>query len=447
MKLTQKNVDNIIQEILNEEIDRKVSLVMEKLHGNQDRIDVAKPKGVLNKKDFDKLRKIKKMETKEEESGMCSECGGSMYEGECMECGYGGGMEMNEWGSQGLGDDMLSRDWSDDELSSLEKGFDEIERMNIEKPEKSFFEKLKSKLKKKNVDIDEEMEEGNAFSGALAKAKEDGDDEFSVGGKKYPVKESLKLTESELIDFIEKVIIEQNKSSEIEEKASNITKKVKDNIKKNVATGLSKTEKSHFKPSKKENDDYISSVTSKMKDYLKNMGDSSYEMSPKGFPKGNGQFKKGDVKGYEPSDAVDEYIQNFTAAGLENLTYDEIHPDEKWVDDNVEGSSRTGNNPTWANAVDTGVNKKRNEVRKDNLLGAVKQMAYNKAPQPVVDDMKKGTSTKFARNFGKDSGRKATKILNQLESKEKTSVINEEKKVLIELEKIKNLYTYNRKTQ
>ena len=31
-----------------------------------------------------------------EEKGMCSECGGRMYEGECMECGYGGNMEEAE---------------------------------------------------------------------------------------------------------------------------------------------------------------------------------------------------------------------------------------------------------------------------------------------------------------------------------------------------------------
>ena len=36
---------------------------------------------------------------------------------------------------------------------------------------------------------DAETEEGNAFSGALAKAKEHGDDSFEVDGKKYQVKE------------------------------------------------------------------------------------------------------------------------------------------------------------------------------------------------------------------------------------------------------------------
>ena len=43
----------------------------------------------------------------------------------------------------------------------------------------------------KSMDMDEaETEEGNAFSGALAKAKESGDDSFEVDGKKYSVKEA-----------------------------------------------------------------------------------------------------------------------------------------------------------------------------------------------------------------------------------------------------------------
>jgi hypothetical protein len=146
---------------------------------------------------------------------------------------------------------------------------------------------------------------------------------------------------------------------------------------------------------------------------------------------------------YQASKPVEEYIENFTAAGMENLVYDEIHPDEEWMRDNIEGSSRTGNNPEWANSVETDVNKKRNQIRKDNLLGAVKQMAYNKAPQPVVDDAKQGAVGKFTKNFGKDAGKKATKILNQLESTQDKN----DKLISEEFNKMKNLMNYNKKTQ
>ena len=39
---------------------------------------------------------------------------------------------------------------------------------------------------------DDELEEGNAFTGALSKAKKSGKDSFEVDGKKYSVKESNK---------------------------------------------------------------------------------------------------------------------------------------------------------------------------------------------------------------------------------------------------------------
>ena len=289
---------------------------------------------------------------------------------------------------------------------------------------------------------EEEVEEGNAFTGALAKTKKG--DKFNLGGKSYTdrsnleevekfiqkvyegithkkksVKESLQLTESEMIDLIEKIVMEQKK-----------------------AKGMAETEKVQ-NASKKENEAAMKAVSKKMKEYLKDGSKGEYSMEPKTFPKGNGELAKMDKMAYKANDNTEEYIENFTAAGLENLVYDEIHPDDKWVDDNVEGSSRTGNNPEWANAVDSGVNKKRNKIRKDNLLGAVKAMAYNKAPQPVTDDTKSGAAGKFQRNFGKDAGKKATKILNQLESSSEKN----EKLIAEEFDKMKNLIGYNKKTQ
>jgi len=93
----------------------------------------------------------------------------------------------------------------------------------------------------------------------------------------------------------------------------------------------------------------------------------------------------------------------------------------------VTGSSRAGNNPEWANAVETDVNKKRNKIRKDNLLAQVKKQAYNKAPQPVNDVA------------GEDTD-KASKIMMKLESVDNKEVINE-------IQKMKSLIGYNQKTQ
>ena len=63
--------------------------------------------------------------------------------------------------------------------------------------------------------------------------------------------------------------------------------------------------------------------------------------------------------------------------------------------------SKTGNNPEWANTGKSDVNKKRNEVRKKNMLAKIKRKAYNKAPQPVLND-----------KTGEDEG---SKILMKLE--------------------------------
>jgi hypothetical protein len=142
-------------------------------------------------------------------------------------------------------------------------------------------------------------------------------------------------------------------------------------------------------------------------------------------------------KAYVPSSEVQDYTDNFTAAGQENLVYDEINPNEDWITDNIEGSSRTGNNSEWANSVETPTNKKRNKIRKDNLLGAVKTQAYNKAPQPIVTD-EAGESTSGGHSNLKLNN-KANKILKQLESTEEKNdkLIKEEFSKMNHLIKIK----------
>ena len=280
---------------------------------------------------------------------------------------------------------------------------------------------------RKNEMGENEVGEGNAFSGALANAKKDGKSSFEVDGKTYQVKESknrgnkekVVFTESELINFIERLVEAE---------------KVVD---KGFKTAMNST--------KKENTDAIKQVAAKMKDYMKNMG-TDYEENPKSFPKGNkvmsregkdGKDISDDVKkAYKASEKVEEYIENLTASALENIDYDNIKPNEDWITDNIEGSSRTGNSQEYANAVPTDVNKKRNEIRKNNLLGALKRQAYNKSPQPTHEDE---AGEMVPSNTNPKSNAKVNKIMA-------TESI-EDKKILNEMEKMKNLIGYNRKTQ
>ena len=153
-------------------------------------------------------------------------------------------------------------------------------------------------------------------------------------------KESVKLSESELIDLIESIVKEDMKGAK--------------------PRGMSEYEKAH-KGSGKESDDYIKSVTKKMSDYLKDGSKGDYDMNPKMFPKGNGQIEKMNTKKYTMSKDGEEFVDDFLRPGQENLEYDEIEPNEEWMKGNIEGSSKTGNNSEWANAEETGLGEKINK--------------------------------------------------------------------------------------
>lgn len=409
-------------------------------------------KETLEERANDIVSKIKS----ESKDGSVCECGGQMYEGKCNECG-----SMYEDMREGIYDvediddsnefdyvqeDMVMGNSDDEDLDSNNKeackyhmdNFGPEDERTLKFCGSDMNESLKGRQRRldrnKNNKIDaedfkmlrqgkkSETDEGNAFSGALAQAKKSGEDSFEVDGKKYPVKESYRVTESELISMIEKIVKEQK--TETTEK----TKETKLKPIGGTPKGYSAYEKAH-KGSGKENDDNIKAVTKKMNEYLKDGSKGDYDMNPKMFPKGNGEIEKMKKKAYIPSKAVEEYTDNLSAAGLENLTYDEIHPNDEWVNDNIEGSSRTGNNPEWANTGESNVNKKRKEIKDKNLLGQIKRKAYHKSPQPIVSD-----------KSGEDE---SDKLMTKLES----TTDRKQKQISEEFNRMKSLISYDRKTQ
>jgi hypothetical protein len=274
---------------------------------------------------------------------------------------------------------------------------------------------------------EEEVSEGNAFSEARCKAICKGEKTFSVDGKQYHVKgadesdkkscgchkmneskKTLTLTEDELISIIERLVKEQQESE-----------------------GMKITNKA-LKDTKSENDEYLESVNKKMKEYLKDGSKETYEANPKHFPKGNGELGEMKKKAYKASKAVEDFIDNFAySPGMENLQYDEIKPNDEWLEMNIEGSSKTGNNPDWANAVKTDLGKKINEKRKKNLYGKEKNRSYNRVTQPV-DEAGEGE--------GEDSLDKMFDKLDESNDKKLNVLKNE-------MGKIKHLLGYNKKTQ
>jgi hypothetical protein len=133
---------------------------------------------------------------------------------------------------------------------------------------------------------------------------------------------------------------------------------------------------------------------------------------------------------------------------MTNLVYDEIKPDDEKIDKYLKGDSTTGNAVTDKEGkalgnVSKGSTKVGERFKKnfdDNLYGAEQMnVSYKRQPQPVdvAGDKKQSGGLK------KSSTTKAQKIMNQLESTEdkKLKIVTEE------MNKMKNLIGYDRKTQ
>ena len=564
MKNSNNSIDSLISRILSEEIDSK-SMKMadeleEDLKGKQSKIDVAAPKGKITAADFKKLRSQKK-ETKESEemdewfyfdSKDEDESTPGDYEGDeeaedeaeelsAQEPTYVGrglsdnkpgkifGSFSDEHGWYNQDDEDFEGDFDfeydeeefDDFSSMYDKFGDKVRWFSPGERGQRMFDMYKQKYGPMKIRTrrdmgEQETEEGNEFTGALADAKKEGKKSFEVDGKTYPVKEAkekwiqktdmkkgalhkklgvaegdkipqaklkaikkelmkkgegdkkltaadskllkqvnlaltlkdikesvnkLTLTEDELVDMIEKIVLEQK----VKDKAE------KNNISKKEATGLKKTEKVQA-ASKKENEDYAKQVVEKMKKYVKAGSKDEYNESPETFPQSNytmDKMKEKTMK-YHPSQAVDEYIEAFSHPGMTNLVYDEIKPDDKKIDKYLKGDSTTGNavrdkdGKPLGNVAPSDLGDRFKKNYDENLYGAEQMnVSYKRQPQPV--DV--GGSDKMdgsLKSIRKGSTNKAQKIMNQLESKQE-----EKKKVKVneDMEKIKNLITYNRKTQ
>ena len=384
MKNFQESIDNLVSKILNEEIDSKVRQIMENKGEWDEELSGGQSKiDVASPKGKITADDFKKL--RDGKKSNKSEVGENIFK--------------KMFGKKEDPEVAREKDRKENPyLGNLGYDYDDIRGWHYVGPGQGRFDKNPKDSE------DGEMEEGNEFSGALANAKKSGDKSFEVDGKTYPVKESIQLIEDELIDLIEKIVNEQ--------------------------TTVPVTNKS-LKSSKTENDDYIKSVTKKMQTYLKDASKGKYEMNPTQFPKGNGELAKMAKKAYTPSSAVEEYIENFAySPGMENLQYDEIKPNEDWLKANIEGSSKTGNG-AGGNAIDTGLGKKINAKRKKNLYGAEKNKSYNRVPQPV-DQAGEETHNNTLDSMFKKLG----------ESEDKQSkLINEE------MEKMKHLLGYKKKTQ
>ena len=440
MSTYQNKIDKLVEQILKEEIDNKVSLVLESLKGNQSKLDVAVPKGKLTAADFKKLRQ-KKTTKKEVEESWEDEFDEEVEEGNKFSGELSKARKQHKDSFEVDGETYPVREGKENWIQKAKMNKGALrKKLGIPEEDKIPVTKLKS-LKKE------------------LQGKSEGDKKLSVSDSKLlkqvnlalnlkSLKESsnLSLTEDELIDMIEKIIVEEKKQEEENIKVSKVTNKLKDNISKKYVSGLAKTKKAQD-GSKKENDDYISSVTKKITDYLKDGSKIKFEMNTDKFPEGNGQDKKDDTKAYHASDAVGEYIEAFSYPGQTNLVFDEIKPEDEKIEMYLKGNRKTGNaeidedGKALGNVVPSKTGERFMKNYKDNLYGAEQMSAsYKRQSQPVDVAGEKTESGSLKQKKGVS---KSDKIFNKLgESQNKEGVkINEE------MEKMKSLISYNKKTQ
>ena len=319
----------------------------------------------------------------------------------------------------------------------------------IEKGQYESNEDMLDKLDEMNDQLEEteNMEntqpmEGNEFSGALKAAKDAGEKSFTVDGKEYDVEECwTKQMEEELVGGQKKLdknhngIIdaqdfkilkgEKEETKEEEECDECGTEMVKESKKKTIRLkeselielinkmvtesipGLEAVKSAHT--GDKETKQHLSDVEKKMKDSASFDGNDNPE-----FPKPIG---KGEKVARENTEEENEYVEDTRGGTPLDLDYDS-EPSEQFkkrLKNALEGDASTGNSQEYANVVksDLGKDLAKQAERKDKKED--EKPMYNKDAQP-------------------------TKSVN--ESTFKMSSVLEE-----EIKKMKDMVTYNKKTQ
>ena len=119
---------------------------------------------------------------------------------------------------------------------------------------------------------------------------------------------------------------------------------------------------------------------------------------------------------------------NYEIAGQNLPVPDAIDYNEDWMEKLFKGDSMTGNAP-GGNALPSKTNDRFNKMRKKNTLKKLKDQSYNRVSQPVYNEKPGGELGKGLNIKLETTEKKESKVLNE------------------EFERMKELLSYNRKTQ
>lgn len=363
-----------------------------------------------------------------------------------------------------------------------EEAEEHVDKLSKEHPGKQFIiEKTNydshsdmiEKLDKMGEELEEtenmkkfETKEGNAFSGAMAKAKENGEKTFTVDGKEYDVNEELKggqkkldknhngkidaqdfkilngqkqdtkeeeeecdecggaymeeVNEGEMCNECGGYMNEEGKcncgKSSIKESKKKTLRLTESELIKLISTMVSEAavpgievQKKVRSASGKENAANLNDVKKKIEGELEIPGGNN----PK-FPESN---KKGDKVVVNNNEKEDQFVSNFRGGTLLDLDYDN-EPSEQYKDrvkKALDGDTTMGNSHDAANVIATDTGKKLADRAKKKEEEQEKAPMYQKDPAPI-------------------------KEVNESEVL-KTNLINED------IEKMKKILGYNKKTQ
>lgn len=290
------------------------------------------------------------------------------------------GEELEEKENQ----NMKNQEPIDEKLVGNQKNIDKNDNGKIDADDFKLMNKKEEECDECNSEMNEEdiNESPETCSECGAEMKEGVCNECS-GMVKESKKKILRLTESEWMDVIRRIVKESVPGIEVTKKAQS--------------------------QSKKDNEDNAKEVAEKISKASKFDGNDNPE-----FPK---PISKGEKVARENTPEQDKEVEEWRGGGLEDLDYD-IEPSQQFKDrvkKSLEGHTSTGNSQDAANVIKSDLGKNIADKVERKLKNREDMVMYNKDEQPV-----------------KNVNESKTSLTNILEE---------------EIKKMKNMASYNKKTQ